>query len=61
MKNGRADPAVMIAYKNYMGPLLTFIDNFFEFVSGSEFGDSTCCYFNGRTCLWVSAVAGLAL
>jgi hypothetical protein len=60
-QNGRADPCRHARIQEFWGPLLTFIDYFLEFVSGSEFGDSTGSDFDGGTRLWVSAIAGFAL
>jgi hypothetical protein len=41
--------------------LFTSVDYFFKFVSRCEFSDFTGGYFDGGTCLWVPAIAGLAL
>jgi len=60
-QNGRADPLPSRSYPKKRGPLLTFINHFLEFVSGSEFGDFTSSYLDGGTRLRVSAVTGLAL
>src|SRR5271157_2938534 len=54
-------PAVWLVSKMSGAPLLTFVDYLLEFVSGSEFGDSTSSNLDGGTRLRVSAIAGLAL
>src|SRR5208282_1470221 len=60
-KTAGPTPCRLACIQNVWGPLLTFIDHFLEFVSGSEFGDSTSSDLDGGTRLRVSAIAGLAL
>src|ERR1700674_4944610 len=59
-QNGRTDllPSRSAAK---IWPLLTFINHFLEFISGSKFGDSTGSDLDGCTRLRVSAIAGLTL
>src|ERR1700733_2099242 len=63
LKNKTAGPPPLPSgsYSKCVGPSLTFVDYFLEFVSGSEFGDSAGSDLDGGTRLRVSAIAGLSL
>ena len=60
-QNGRTDLLPSCFLAKFWGPLLTFVDYFLQFITGSKFGDSTSSYLDGGDRLRVSAIAGLTL
>src|SRR5580704_12192665 len=61
MKKRQGRPLPSRKYPRILGPLLTFIHDFLQLISGSKFGDSTGSDLDGGTRLRVSAITGLTL